>query len=292
MVMALLMIGNEMAVYSIAAGLSQKVPQELDGLVAVWTQYDALSERSLLGVLPLERALVPQTVLLTDRTFARYRTANAVVRENQWRLARNALSSALKADASNRHVRAGLLYCEGHLRRIDGEAREREKQPDAATRQLTAAVTAFREAAELRQNWPDPFLGLMRTFVAMADMERGADALAQAQRYAYTPGNRDWAQLADGYFSRGEKLAGAGDLESLNRAAEAFRQAIEHYSKAAGFAKASQNLRDAQRRLREIQDRIEMLSPTVIGPLETLVSVAPRHTAGERRGRDRSRAFA
>jgi hypothetical protein len=231
-------------------------------------------------------------VLLTDRTFARYRAANAVVRENQWRLARNALSSALKANASNRQVRAGLLYCEGHLRRIDGEARERENQADAATRQLTAAVTAFREAAELRQNWPDPFLGLMRTFVAMADMERGADALAQAQRYAYTAGNRDWAQLADGYFSRGEKLAGADDLEILNRAAEAYRQAIEHYSKAAGFAKASQNLREAQRRLREVQERIETLSPTASGPMDTVASIAPTPTAGERRCRDCSGAFA
>ena len=293
MVLVLLMIGNEMSVYSIAAGLSQRVPQELDGLVNVWGQYDALSGRSLkLGVYPLERALVSQTVLLTDRTFARYRAANAVVRENQWRLARTALSSALNANASNRQVRAGLLYCEGHLRRIDGEARYREKQADAAKLQLTAAVTAFREAAELRQNWPDPFLGLMRTFVAMEDMERGADALAQAQKYAYTAGNRDWAQLADGYFSRGEKLADVDDLESLNRAAEAYRLAIEHYSRAAGFAKAPQNLREAQRRLREIQERIETLSPTASGPMDTVAFTGPTPIAGERRRLDCSRAFA
>ena len=293
MVLVLLMIGNEMSVYSIAAGLSQRVPQELDGLVNVWGQYDALSGRSLkLGVYPLERALIPQTVLLTDRTFARYRAANAVVRENQWRLARNALSSALNANASNRQVRAGLLYCEGHLRRIDGEARYREKQADAAKLQLTAAVTAFREAAELRQNWPDPFLGLMRTFVAMEDMERGADALAQAQKYAYTAGNRDWAQLADGYFARGEKLAGADDVESLNRAAEAYRQAIEHYSKVVGFANTAQNLREAQRRLREVQERIETLAPTASGPMDTVASNSPTPTPGERRRRDCSRAFA
>jgi serine/threonine protein kinase len=296
MVVALLMIGNEMSVYSIAGGLAQKVPQELDGLVDMWGQYDALSERSLkIGVAPLERALIPQTVLLTDRTFARYRAATAVVRENQWRLARTALSSALKAHASNRQVRAGLLYCEGHLHRIDGEARDREKQADAAKLQLAAAVTAFREAAELRQNWPDPFLGLMRTFVAMQDMERGTDALAQAQRYSYTAGNRDWAQLADGYFARGEKLAGADDLDSLNRAAEAYRQAIEHYSKVVpGFANSAQNLREAQRRLREIQERIDSLSPTVggSGTADTVASNEPAPMAVERPWWDCSRAFA
>ncbi|MEN3336362.1 MAG: eukaryotic-like serine/threonine-protein kinase, partial [Acidobacteriota bacterium] len=76
MVAALLIVLNEISVYSIAAGLSRTVPQELDSLNEVWTQYDALSGRSLgIGVHPLERVLVPQTVVLTDRTFARYRAA-------------------------------------------------------------------------------------------------------------------------------------------------------------------------------------------------------------------------
>lgn len=273
-VLALLMVGNEMSVYSIAAGLAEAVPQELDGLNDVWNQYDALSARSLkLGVAPLERALIPQTVVLTDRTFARYRAANAVVRENQWRLARTALTSALRANPSHREVQGGMLYCEGHLLRIDGEARARKKQADPARVQLTAAVTAFREAAELRPNWADPFLGLMRTFVALEDMERGADALTQAQRYTYTPGSRDWAQLADGYFARAEKLAAAESLDSLTRAADAYGLAIEHYTKAGGFANAASQLRHSQRRLRETQDRIEALSSAPSG--ETFVFSAP-----------------
>ena len=49
-------------------------------------------------------------------------------------------------------------------------------------------------------NWPDPFLGLMRTFIyGLEDVDRGADALQQAQRLGYTPGDRETAQLADGY---------------------------------------------------------------------------------------------
>jgi tetratricopeptide (TPR) repeat protein len=173
-------------------------------------------------------------------------------------------------------LRGGLLYCEGHLRRIDGEARARAKQADAAKLQLTAAVAAFRQAAEVRPNWPDPFLGLMRTFVALEDMERGADALAQAQRYAYTAGSRDWAQLADGYFARAEKLGAADDAESLTRAAEAYNTAIEDYSKITGFANAAQKLREAQRRLRQIQERIAHLSAPATGPADTMTSLTPQ----------------
>lgn len=292
-VMALLMIGNEMSVYSIAAGLAGTVPQELDGLNDVWSQYDALSGRSLkLGVAPLERALVPQTVVLTDRTFARYRAANAVVRENQWRLAKSALGSASRAKPSDRQVKGGWLYCEGHLRRIDGEARLKEKRTDEAKLQLTAAVTAFREAAELRPHWPDPFLGLMRAFVALEDLERGADALTQAQRYAYSAANRDWAQLADGYLARAEKLAAGLDLDSMKRAAEAYSLAIENYSRAGRFANSALQLREAQRRLQQAQERIEILSMPPAGADDTTVFPAPSVVAVETGWRDTSRAAA
>ena len=37
---------------------------------------------------------------------------------------------------------------------------------------------------------PDPFLGLMRTFVALEDIDRAGDALAQAERYGYAPDRR------------------------------------------------------------------------------------------------------
>ena len=170
--------------------------------------------------------------------------------------ARTALASAVQAEPSNRSLKGALLYCEGHLRRIDGEARSKAKDTDAARQQLTAAVTAFRQAAELARTGPIRSSGLMRTFVALDDVERGADALAQAQRYAYTAVSRDWAQLADGYFSRAEKLSVTDDLDSLTRAADAYSHAIDAYSKVVGIPTASQKLRDAQRHLHQVQDRI------------------------------------
>jgi tetratricopeptide (TPR) repeat protein len=198
--------------------------------------------------------------VLSERTFARYRTAGATVYEKEWRQTRDALGLAVGTDPWDRQLQAASRYCDGHLRRIDGEARLRNKQVPAAQQELTASVTAFRAAAELRQNWPDPFLGLMRAFIAMEDVERGADALTQAERYGYTVGTRDWALLGEGYLARASKLAASAELEPLTRAADAYSKAIEHFSKAAGFGTVAQRLRDAQRGLKEVQGRIEKLS--------------------------------
>ena len=43
------------------------MPQELDGLVEVWNQYDGIerAQPAALGIRPLERALIPQTTVLT-----------------------------------------------------------------------------------------------------------------------------------------------------------------------------------------------------------------------------------
>ena len=91
---------------------------------------------------------------------------------------------AIKAQPSDRSLKGRCSIATGICAGSMAKLEARRKTTDAARRQLTAAVTAFRQAAELRQNWPDPFIGLMRTFVALDDMERGADALVQAQRYA------------------------------------------------------------------------------------------------------------
>ena len=259
-VLAIITVLNEIRIYVAAGALAENVPQELGGVVQMWNQHGALNEGSLsLGARPLERALRRQSVLLSDRAFTRYRTGGATVYESEWRLTRDALGFTVKAHPSD-ELKAALRYCDGHLQRIEGEARAKSRQATAAQEALTAAVTAFREAAELRPKWPDPFLGLMRTFIAMEDIERGADALAQAQRYGYTAGNRDWALLGESYLTRAAKLADSDELESLNRAAEAYTHAITHLSKAVGFGNVTRRLRDAQRRLRDVQQRIEHLS--------------------------------
>jgi tetratricopeptide (TPR) repeat protein len=261
---------NEMRISRVASRLSAAAPtRELAGLAEAWGQYDALSRRSLgFGVMGLERALVRQSTTIGERVIANYRTAQPSVRETQWRLAREALARAVAAKPGSR-LQASLRYCDGHLHRIDGEARKARGQAAEAQQEFTDAVTAFREAAELRPNWPDPFLGLARTFIyGLEDVDRGADALTQAQQLGYTPGDRETTQLADGYRVRGEALARtarslaglAQEQEYLTRAADAYRQALDLYAKAAGFADVARTIRLTQRALAQVEQRIAALS--------------------------------
>lgn len=260
---AILMVLNEIRIYNVAAALAQNVPPDLAGVVQMWNQHGTLNGGMHLGVRPLERVLRLQTMSLAERTFARYRTGGTTVYEREWQGTRDALTFALRTNPSSARFTAALRYCEGHLHRIAGETRIRDKQAPAAQEALTAAVSAFRGAAELRQNWPDPFLGLMRTFVAMDDLERGTDALAQAERYGYTATYREWALLGEGYLARATKLGEGQELESLNRAADAYTYAIDYFSKAVGYGNVSRRLREAQRRLAEVQERIATLSTPI-----------------------------
>jgi tetratricopeptide (TPR) repeat protein len=245
--------------------------QELEQMSDAWTARDRLAERSNLGfgTAGLERSLTERTVVLSDRVIANYRMPTPTVREAQWQMARDALARAVAAAPRDRSIRAALRYCEGHLHRINGEARKARKPAEDAQRELAEAVAAFREAAELRPGWPDPFLGLARTFIyGLEDVDRGADALKQAQQNGYTPIERDTAQLADGYRARGNALvrnarALSGmpqERDFLTRAAEAYRQALTLYPKAGTYANVTSNIRLTQRALTQVERRLEELS--------------------------------
>jgi eukaryotic-like serine/threonine-protein kinase len=299
---ALLIVGNELGVAAVSRRLAATVrTRELDGLAPVWDQYETLSGRSLrIGVISLEQALAQRTGILADRVIANYRTAALPsVRETQWRLAREALARAVSVIPSAQ-LKASLRYCDGHLHRIDGEARKARGKTVEALREFTDAVTAFREAAEIRPNWPDPFLGLARTFIyGLEDVDRGADALAQAQHLGYTPGDRETTQLADGYRARAETLARtarslaglAQEQEYLTRSAEAYRRALDLYAKVVGFADVARTMRLTQRALGLVELRIADLSrPAVpLPPQENLVPTGDdtqaRVAAAPREGR-------
>jgi len=287
LVVALGLVFNECGVGMRAGRIAASVPtRELDDLADVWSQYDRLSARSnfRIGIIGLERALVRQSATLADRVIANYRTPVPTVREPQWKMAREALARAASVAPDDVRVRASLRYCEGHLHRINGEARKGRRLTSEAQHEFNDAVTAFREAAELRPNWPDPFLGLMRTFIyGLEDVDRGADALQQAQRSGYTPGDRETVQLADGYRARGDTfvrsartLAGQEqEQEHLTRAADAYRQAIERYSKVLRFGDVPRSLRLAQRALRQVEQRLSDLSEPP-EPLTAQVTEGPR----------------
>jgi hypothetical protein len=244
--------------------------QELDTIDDLWSEYDALAGRSLnMGLSSLEEALVRQTQLLTDRVAENYKSPVPTVREAQWQMARASLARAVSLRPDNARLRASLRYSDGHLHRINGEARKARRQLTDAQLEFTNAVASFREAAEFRPNWPDPFLGLMRTFIfGLDDVDRGADALKEAQRLGFTPGNREHTLLADSYRTRADSLARMARQQSeidreheyLTRAAEAYRKAIEVYQSMVGVPSADRSMRAAERSLERVEQRLADLS--------------------------------
>ena len=266
LLLASFVAGHQLMIALRAERLRAEMPTvELDGVGGLWESYHALSSQSLgITTVRLEHALTSQTVTLAERIIGNYRSPTPTVRETQWKMAREALAQALAVNPHDSQLKGALRYCDGHLHRINGEARKAHQQRADAQREFSEAVAAFREATELRPGWPDPFLGLTRTFIyGLEDVDRGADAFRQAQGLGYTAGAREAVSLADGYRVRAMALARRARTSSdtavrqtyLARAADAYRQAIALYAKAGGFADAPKNLRAAQRGLEQIEQR-------------------------------------
>jgi serine/threonine protein kinase len=275
MIAALFLVINEVMIGNAAERVAASaVTRELGGMEELWTEYEQLARRSYLGIAVegLERALRRRTNELTNRVFENYRGSEPTVREAHWQMARDALRHALTAAPDDNGLKASLRYCEGHLHRINGEARKARRDAgaaDAAREELTDAVAAFREAAQLRSNWPDPFLGLMRTFIyGLEDIDRGADALKQAQTLGFAAGARETVQLGDGYRARGETLMRTArtleglpqESEYLQRAAESLREALTLYGRAAGWAGVATSVARTQRAIERVESRLADLA--------------------------------
>jgi len=264
---ALLLVSNEMIVgFRANRVAAAAATRDLDGLDDIWSQYDTLSHRSYLrmGVHGLERTLTRRVGALSDQVIANYRSTVPTVRERQWQIAQRSLQHALVLAPDSTGLKASLRYCEGHLHRIDGEADKLRHRAATANQHFTEAVSAFREAAALRRDWPDPFLGLARVFIyGLEDVDRAADALKQAEKLGYTIGDRETAQLADGYRARGDSLWQTArqladmpqESEYLRRASDAYRQAQGLYERVPGFPGVATNLRRTQRSLDQINGR-------------------------------------
>lgn len=284
---------HEGCVMAQASKVSAAVPlQDFKALSTSWSAYDSLRARSYLGIgsSRLGHALQRQTLVLAERVAANYRTPAPTVREAQWAAAEGALERALAVSPTDDRIRAMLRYAEGHLRRIDGEANKGRKQTAEAQRNFAEAVAAFREAAAARPNWPDPFLGLARTFIyGLEDIDRGADAINQAEKLGHKIGVRETTQLADGYRARGENLERAAttlggmpqEREFLTRASEAYRTALDLYSKIGDVPEAAAQVKAAQRRLDAIARKVSDLdahappSPTPVSPGSNPGSAVP-----------------
>jgi hypothetical protein len=272
MVLATIIVLNETSVRVAVRGpAARAMAADHDAMSALWDEHERLQERSWLGigVRPLETALRSRSLELAEQVIANYRGPLPTVRERQWAAAEKNLQRALALAPRDRQIRAALRYCEGHLLRIDGEAEKSRGRRATADNHFADAVVAFRQAAELRREWPDPFLGLARTFIyGLDDIDRAADALKQAQDRGYAIGDREVAQLGDGYRARGDKLRQTArqlvgmpqEEEYLQRALAAYRDARAQYERIPSYAGIALNLRRLRLAADDIDGRLLQLS--------------------------------
>lgn len=242
----------------------------------LWDRYQSLSGRSLLrvGVVGLRGPMRERLMAQAERVIADYRQDAPAVREAQWRQAAASLTDVLHIDPSDRAALARLRYCEGHLQRIEGETRKRRRQP--AAQPLHTAAQKFEEAAQLDGRWPDPYLGLARTYIyGLDDLDRAIAALHEAEKRGYRPGNRELVQLADGYRSRGDRMRrdaqGVKGLDQekdyLEKALEDYRQSFDLYRQAMGFGEVSASMRQMQDRIDEVETRLGEIKGRGLGDL-------------------------
>ena len=252
---------NEYAACRAASALRAELPtRETTTLDAAWTEYEAVRDSSVLGLArqrvdgPMRDALATHA----DRVIADFKFDRPTVRERQWQQASAWLGNALRIDPGDSTLLARLRYCEGQLRRIDGEARLRGgKRPDAE-RLLHEAVLRFEEAARLDRTWPDPWLGLLRTYVhGLDDPSRAVEALNEAERRGYRAGRREFLLLGEAHFARAERaqrecerLPVEQQCGCLERAGGLYRQSGSWLERAPADAETSRGLlRATERRL-------------------------------------------
>jgi nucleotide-binding universal stress UspA family protein len=272
LVVLIIVAWREMHALNAASALRATLPlKERGDMDAVWSQFQQIGDGSPLGigVSGLREPLKDRLVDFADRIIDGYRSEVATIRERDWEEARRYLARALSAAGEDRRIRARLRYTEGHLHRINGDARPRA--PQEARAYFNDAVVAFQDAARLNSRWSDPHLGLARVyFYGLEDLEKGIEALAAAERAGFKIGTREIAQKADAYRARADRLWREAvsvhglpqEDEILERAAAADAEALELYDAIVGFGDSARLLTRTQRHAQMIGARLaELRSP-------------------------------
>ncbi|MEO8368532.1 MAG: serine/threonine-protein kinase [Candidatus Solibacter sp.] len=231
-----------------------------DQIWAKWTELSKANPSSFLLYGP--RKVVKQKfVAAADHVIDTYRTNESqAVYEKDWERAKTAAARALAVDPED-SARGKLRISEGHLARINGTSHR-------SAQELNDAVTKFTEAQRLLPKSPDPELGLARVYVyGLKDIDKGYEALQQAQRRGYPLGNREKLLLADGYRDRGDRLWWDSrnvrglppEKDQIQRAADDYNRAEELYQGISPWGKSIVNLVRVRVSLESVNFRLHQI---------------------------------
>jgi hypothetical protein len=131
---------------------------------------------------------------------------------------------------------------------------------------LNDAVEKFTEAQRLLPSSPDPALGLARVYVyGLHDIDKGYWALQQAEKHGHAIGNRERAQLADGYRDRANKMYWESrkvrdlpaEKDQVQRAKADYERALELYEGIAPYGNSTAFIQDVKASLESVNHRLD-----------------------------------
>jgi eukaryotic-like serine/threonine-protein kinase len=224
---------------------------------SAWAQYQHIRQRSILGLASIQLRTPVRDLLLqnSEHVFNDYRNSDNLkvqVREGDWLRCKRYLQRAVQLDSGDRKSAAMLQYANGQIARIN--------------RKSADALNAFQRAADLQPKWPDPYLGLARTYIYyLGDADRGAQALERAQNLGHMFGKRDIAMLAESHRKRGLQSAENAKLvqgteqekELLNKAKIDMQEALNSYLRIAPYGDSTAQIPEVQSALEQIQLRLD-----------------------------------
>jgi eukaryotic-like serine/threonine-protein kinase len=243
----------------------------------IWQKWSELSRSNPSSfLLRGPRKLVKQKlVAAADHVIESYRNSDAVY-EKQWTYARDMAARALAVDPDD-SARGKLRLAEGHLARINGTSHH---NPD----ELNLAVEKFNEARKLMPNSPDPLLGLARVYVyGLKDIDRAYQALEDAEKLGYPMGNREKAQLADGYRDRGDRVFWDSrnvrglpqEKDEIGRAKDDYTRALQLYQGIVPYGNSNANILRVQESLDSVNFRLNEIErpSTPLGIVKKLLHI-------------------
>ncbi len=244
--------------------LSREIEAEqLTDLDQIWTRWTELSKGNPTSfLLHGPRKVVKQKfVEAADHVIDTYRNNESqLIYEKEWERARTMAARALAVDPED-GARGRLRLCEGHLARINGTSHR-------SAQELSLAVEKFDEAQKLLSKSPDPELGLARVYVyGLKDIDKGYEALQQAQKRGYALGNREKLLLADGYRDRADRtwwdsrnVRGLPpEKDQIQRAADDYKRAEELYQGISPWGKSIVNLVRVRLSLESVNSRLHQI---------------------------------
>jgi hypothetical protein len=161
------------------------------------------------------------------------------------------MSHAIQLDSGDSKSHAMLEYADGHIFRIN------HKNSDS--------IAAFQRAASLEPKWPDPYLGLARTYIYnMGDTDRGLQSLERARQLGISFVKRDLGMMADAYKTRGlQDLDNANlvrgtdrEKEYLKKAKSDFDEALKVYLQIAPSGDSTKQIPSIQELLNEANQKL------------------------------------